>query len=87
MFCYSKYCDWINEHACKLYNNHPTKNHKNKLDLRIKDKVCLKKNGMVIVYEQDDGGQIVVKYLEGVLEPEEAADAMEVTFLSQTLNG
>lgn len=42
---------------------------------------------MVIVYEQDDRGQIDIKYLEGELEPEQAADAMEVTFLSQTLNG
>lgn len=87
MFCYSKYCDWINELACNRYNKHSTENHKNKLDFQIKDKVCLKKNGMVNVYEQDDGRQIVVKYLEGELEPEEAADAMEVTFLSQTLNG
>jgi hypothetical protein len=33
---------------------------------------------MVIVYEQNDRGQIDVKYLEGELEPEQAADAMEV---------
>jgi hypothetical protein len=58
-----------------LYNNHPTRNHKKKLDLQIKDKVCLTKNGMVIVYEQNDRGQIDVKYLEGELEPEQAADA------------
>ncbi|XP_076076993.1 DNA helicase B-like isoform X1 [Mytilus galloprovincialis] len=83
----NKYCEMINEHACKKYNNHTTRNHKNKLDFRIGDKICLKKNGMVVVYEDDGNGKIDVKYLEGDLEPEQAADAMEITLMSQTLDG
>ncbi|XP_052088633.1 DNA helicase B-like [Mytilus californianus] len=83
----NKYCEMINEHACKKYNNHTTRNHKNKLDFRIGDKICLKKNGMVVVYEDDGSGKIDVKYLEGDLEPEQAADAMEITLMSQTLDG
>lgn len=75
----------INEHACKFYNKHPCKNHKNQIDLRINDKICLKKNGLVMVYEQDAHGQIDHKYLEGELEPDQAADVMEVTLMSQTL--
>ncbi|XP_072529579.1 DNA helicase B [Salminus brasiliensis] len=40
-------CDLVNELCCKHYSGHNTKNHKNKIDFQIGDKVCCTKNGYV----------------------------------------
>uniref|UniRef100_UPI003AAE6D86 DNA helicase B n=1 Tax=Centroberyx gerrardi TaxID=166262 RepID=UPI003AAE6D86 len=45
----------INELCCKHYNNHTTRNHKNKLVFQPGDKVCCTKNGYIHVEEKVDG--------------------------------
>ncbi|XP_077977530.1 DNA helicase B-like [Glandiceps talaboti] len=40
-------CERINELCCKHYSSHPTRNHKNKLDFRKGDKICMTQNANV----------------------------------------
>uniref|UniRef100_A0A3Q1H634 Uncharacterized protein n=1 Tax=Anabas testudineus TaxID=64144 RepID=A0A3Q1H634_ANATE len=48
----------INELCCKHYNNHTTKNHKNKLKFQPGDKVCCTRNGYVGVEGEDDSNDL-----------------------------
>ncbi|KAF5908362.1 DNA helicase B [Clarias magur] len=47
-------CALINEICCKHYSNHITKNHKNKINFQIGDKVCCTRNGYVSDLDKED---------------------------------
>ncbi|XP_020383924.2 DNA helicase B isoform X1 [Rhincodon typus] len=50
-------CDLINELCCKRYAGHLTRNHKNKIDFQVGDKVCCSKNGYVRDFTQQSEPQ------------------------------
>ncbi|GCC22489.1 DNA helicase B isoform X2 [Chiloscyllium punctatum] len=50
-------CDLINELCCKKYAGHPIRNHKNKFDFQVGDKVCCSKNGYVRDFTQQSEAQ------------------------------
>ncbi|XP_060695751.1 DNA helicase B isoform X1 [Hemiscyllium ocellatum] len=50
-------CDLINELCCKQYAGHSIRNHKNKIDFQVGDKVCCSKNGYVRDFTQQSEAQ------------------------------
>ena len=84
---FSKTIENINEIACRFYNNHNIQNDKKKKVFQKNDKICLKKNGMVVLYAQEgENGPIkpVKKGSQGDLE-EEIAEGAETTIVDQTM--
>ncbi|KAK3096494.1 hypothetical protein FSP39_000695 [Pinctada imbricata] len=61
----------INAVACTYYNSHTLVDHKNKKIFRQNDKICMKKNGLVTLYERDG------REMKAVVKKEGAEDIAE----------
>ncbi|XP_067855591.1 DNA helicase B [Heptranchias perlo] len=54
-------CALINELCCQQYSGHPTRNHKNKTEFLVRDKVCCTKNGYVRDYTEESESESKLK--------------------------